>query len=177
MQKTPQRSPLEAYSEPVQVIVETPCGSRNKYKLDEQSGRMKLSKVLPEGMAFPYDFGFFPGTRAQDGDPLDVLILSDEATFPGCQIDCRLVGVLLAQQRQKDGKNVRNDRIVAVAEASVLYSEVGGLNDLSSTMLAQIEQFFVNYQKVRGIEITVLGRDDQHAAKVLLEEASISATK
>jgi inorganic pyrophosphatase len=173
MQTNQQRSQPEIHSATVQVIVETPRGSRNKYKLDEQSGRMKLSKVMPEGMVFPYDFGFFPGTRAEDGDPLDVLILSDEATFPGCQIDCRLVGVLLARQRDKEGRENRNDRIIAVAAASVRYSEVEELADLSPTMVTQIEEFFVNYQKVREIEITVLGRDSQQAARSLVEKASI----
>jgi inorganic pyrophosphatase len=99
----------------------------------------------------------------------------DEPTFPGCQIDCRLVGVLLARQRDKEGKENRNDRIIAVAEASVLYSEVVGLADLSSTLLKQIEEFFVNYQKVREIEITLLGRDDVKAAKLLLEAVSTGA--
>jgi inorganic pyrophosphatase len=164
-------------SRPVQVIVETPRGSRNKYKLDEESGRMKLSKVMPEGMVFPYDFGFFPGTRGEDGDPLDVLILSDEPTFPGCLIDCRLIGVLLARQRDKEGKENRNDRIIAVAEASVRYSEVAELADLSPTLLTQIEEFFVNYQKVREIEITVLGREGVKAARRLLEAASSDEMK
>lgn len=77
------------------AIIETPRGSRNKYKLDEKSGRYKLSKIMPEGMVFPFGFGFFPGTCADDGDPLDVLVLCDEPTFPGCEIDCRLAGVLL----------------------------------------------------------------------------------
>jgi inorganic pyrophosphatase len=127
MENDRERSQTEMQSETVQVIVETPRGSRNKYKLDEQTGRIKLSKVMPEGMVFPYDFGFFPGARAQDGNPLDILLLSDEATFPGCQIDCRLLGVLLARQRDKEGKENRNDRIIAVAEASVVYSEVTAL--------------------------------------------------
>jgi inorganic pyrophosphatase len=81
-----------------QVVVETPRGDRNKYKLDEQTGRFKLSKVMPEGMVFPFDFGYFPETKGEDGDPLDVLVLSDEPTSPGCLIDCRLIGVMLARQ-------------------------------------------------------------------------------
>ena len=85
----------------VPVVIETPRGSRNKYKLDEKSGRFKLSKIMPEGMVFPFDFGFFPGTRAEDGDPLDVLVLCEEPTSPGCQIDCRLAGVLLTSQVDK----------------------------------------------------------------------------
>jgi inorganic pyrophosphatase len=154
-----------------QVIVETPGGSRNKYKLDEQTGRIKLSKVMPEGMVFPFDFGYFPDTKGEDGDPLDVLVLSDEPTFPGCQITCRLIGVLLAQQKEKT-KEVRNDRIVAIAEASVLYSEVKQLGDLSPVLLKQIDDFFVNYQRVRDIEVTPLGHDGPECAKQLLEKAS-----
>ena len=114
-----------AHSEIVPVVIETPRGSRNKYKLDEKSGRFKLSKIMPEGMVFPFDFGFFPGTRAADGDPLDVLVLCEEPTFPGCQIDCRLAGVLLARQVDKgDTRGKRNDRIVGIAQASVLFAEV-----------------------------------------------------
>jgi inorganic pyrophosphatase len=154
-----------------QVVVETPRGSRNKYKLDEQTGRIKLSKIMPEGMVFPFDFGYFPATKGEDGDPLDVLVLSDEPTFPGCQIACRLVGVLLAQQKEKT-KNVRNDRIVAIAEASVLYSEVKQLGDLSPVLLKQIDDFFVNYQRVRNIEVTPLGHDGPERAKQLLEKAA-----
>lgn len=153
-----------------QVVVETPRGSRNKYKLDESTGRFKLSKVMPEGMVFPFDFGYFPETKSEDGDPLDVLLLSDEPTFPGCQIDCRLIGVLLARQKDKD-KEVRNDRIVAVAEASVIHSEVMQLEDLSPIVLKQVEDFFVNYQRVREIEVIPLGREGPDSAKQLLEKA------
>jgi len=115
-QKTGSRKP-----EQQQVIIETPHGSRNKYKYNEETGRMKFSKVLPEGMMFPYDFGFIPATKANDGDPLDVLVLSDEPMFPGCEIECRIVGVLKAMQRE-NGKENRNDRLIAVAEGSVLYA-------------------------------------------------------
>jgi inorganic pyrophosphatase len=158
---------------PEQVIIETPRGSRNKYKVDEETGRIKLSKVMPEGMVFPYDFGFFPGTKGQDGDPLDVLVLCDEPTFPGCQVDCRLAGVLLARQKDKGkSESNRNDRIIAVAEASVLYAGIKDLADLPSGIVQQIEDFFVNYQKVRGVEVTPLGQDGSDTAKRLLEEAT-----
>lgn len=120
---------------PVQAIVETPRGCRNKYKQDEKTGRMKLSKVMPEGMVFPYDFGFFPGTKGEDGDPVDVLILNDEPTFPSCQIDCRLVGLIRAHQKDADGTEHRNDRLIAVAEASVLFASVKELADLEQKVL------------------------------------------
>jgi inorganic pyrophosphatase len=126
----------------VPAVIETPRGSRNKYKLDENSGRFKLSKIMPEGMVFPFDFGFFPGTCADDGDPLDVLVLCDEPTFPGCQVDCRLAGVLLARQVDKgETRGKRNDRIVAIAQAALLFAEVRELADLSPVVWQQLEDF------------------------------------
>jgi inorganic pyrophosphatase len=156
----------------VQVLIETPRGCRNKYKLDEETGRMKLSKVMPEGMVFPYDFGLFPGTEGDDGDPLDVLVFHDEPTFPGCQIDCRLIGVLRAHQKDANGKEGRNDRVIAVAEASVLYASINELADLEPKVVKQIEDFFVNYQKVRDVEITLMGRGGSAEAKQKLQKAS-----
>ena len=154
-----------------QVIVETPRGSRNKYKFDQQTGRIKLSKVMPEGMIFPYDFGFLPNTKSEDGDPLDVLILSDEPTFPACQIDCRFIGVIKANQKEK-GKETRNDRLIAVAAASVLYAGVEDITDLEPAVLKQVEDFFVNYQKVRDIEFKILARDGSRSARKLVEAAA-----
>lgn len=157
-----------------QVIVETPRNSRNKYKFNEKTGRMKLSKVMPEGMMFPYDFGFIPGTKAEDGDPLDVLVLNDEPMFPGCEVECRIVGILKAKQKEKEKEN-RNDRIIAVAEGSVLYASVKELSDLDAGVLKQIEQFFTNYQRVRNIEFTVLERGGPDSALELLKQASRKA--
>ena len=91
----------KAKASSVEIIVETPKGSRNKYKYDPDNDVFKLSKVLPEGMVFPYDFGFVPSTKAADGDPLDVLMLMDEATFPGCLVECRLIGVIKAEQEEQ----------------------------------------------------------------------------
>ena len=157
----------------VPVVIETPRGSRNKYKLDEKTGRFKLSKIMPEGMVFPFDFGFFPGTHAEDGDPLDVLVLCEEPTFPGCQIDCRLAGVMLTRQVDKgDTRSKRNDRIVGIAQASVLFAEVRELADLPSVLLQQVEDFFVNYQKVRDVEVTPLGRKGPESAKRILKAAA-----
>jgi inorganic pyrophosphatase len=94
-----------AHGRRVQAVTETPRGSRNKYKMDEHSGQINLSKVMPEGMVFPYDFGFFLETCGEDGDPLDVLILTDEPTFPGCQIDCRVVARYWLSSVMKGRKN------------------------------------------------------------------------
>src|ERR1700684_3818307 len=96
----------------IQVIIETPANSRNKFAFDPQQGIFALKKVLPAGMVFPYDFGFLPQTIAPDGDPIDVLLLMDEPAFPGCAVQARLVGVI---EGGKIGgkKKIRNERQVA----------------------------------------------------------------
>src|SRR5581483_3609377 len=102
----------------IAVVVDTPRGSRNKYKYDETLGLFRLSRILPAGMSFPYDFGSVPQTRAADGDALDVLILTEAATFVGCVLMVRLLGVLRATQKEK-GRSIRNDRLIAVPETEV----------------------------------------------------------
>src|SRR5271154_6416335 len=94
----------------IQVIVETPKGSRNKYAFDQEDRIFGLKKVLPAGMTFPYDFGFVPSTLADDGDPVDVLVLMDEPAFPGCLLECRLIGVI--QGEQGKGKKIRTERSI-----------------------------------------------------------------
>src|SRR3979490_2074974 len=97
----------------IQVVIETPKGCRNKYAFDPEQKVFELKKVLPVGMAFPYDFGFIPSTKAEDGDPVDVLVLMDEPAFPGVLLKCRVVGIIEGEQGKKKNKE-RNDRIVAV---------------------------------------------------------------
>src|SRR5947209_14248375 len=99
----------------LRVVVETPKGSRNKFAFNPDEHTFELKKVLPAGMAFPYDFGFVPSTKGDDGDPIDVLVLMDEPAFPGCVLACRLIGVIEGEQEDGDGK-VRNDRVIAVAK-------------------------------------------------------------
>ena len=167
---TAARKGSSAVSSPVDVIIETPKGSRNKIKYDPSSRKFKLSKVMPEGMMFPYDFGFVPSTKADDGDPLDVLVLTDEPLFPGCLVECMLIGALKAKQKE-EGHTNRNDRLIAVANQSLLYCETKTLKDLNPKVLQQVEAFFVNYQKVRGIEVTILGHAGPKEALQILAKA------
>ncbi|MBV8049781.1 MAG: inorganic diphosphatase, partial [Acidobacteriaceae bacterium] len=153
------------------VIIETPRGSRNKYKYEPSNKMYKLSKVMPEGMVFPYDFGYIPSTKAEDGDPLDVLVLTDEPLFPGCLIECKLIGAIEAEQEEK-GKKHRNDRLVAVATQSLLYSEIEKLGQLNPVVLKQIKDFFVNYQRVRDIRFTVLGEHGPERAVEILQKSA-----
>jgi inorganic pyrophosphatase len=171
--KNPSTSPGHSSDQPVrvQVIIETPRGSRNKLKYDPVSRRFKLSKVLAEGMMFPYDFGYVPSTKAEDGDPLDVLVLTDEPLFPGCLVDCILIGVIKAEQ-EEEGEITRNDRLIAVAEQSLLYAETRTLHNLNPTILKQIEDFFVNYQRARNIRFAVLARGEAQETRTVLQKAS-----
>jgi inorganic pyrophosphatase len=97
------------------ALVDTPKGSRNKFKYDAKLGLYVLGGVLPVGASFPYDFGFVPSTRGGDGDPLDVLLLMEEPAFVGCLVPTRLVGVIEAEQTERDGDTERNDRLIGVA--------------------------------------------------------------
>jgi inorganic pyrophosphatase len=157
------------------VVIETPKDSRNKLKYDPAKRMFRLSKVMPKGMVFPFDFGFVPGTKAEDGDPLDVLVLTDDPLFPGCLVDCLLAGVIEMEQEEQ-GEKKRNDRLIAVAKASLLYAELKDLADLNPTVLKQIEAFFVNYQKVRDIEVNVLGRRGPDKALEILRRSRTART-
>jgi inorganic pyrophosphatase len=140
----------------LRVVIETPKGSRNKFALNAEDHVFELKKVLPAGMSFPYDFGFVPSTRADDGDPIDVLVLMDEPAFPGCVLKCRVIGVI--QGEQGNGKKkVRNDRIVAVEKGAHSWAEIKTIDDLGKKFADELEEFFVDYHKLSGEQYRVLG--------------------
>jgi inorganic pyrophosphatase len=168
-QKLGHLSAREPDSGLVRVVVDTPKGSRNKYKYDEQLGLYRLSKVLPLGSAFPYDFGFIPSTRAADGDPLDVLVLGEDALFPGCLVTIRLVGVIQAEQTEH-GKTFRNDRLIGAIETSVNRPAIQTLEDLRPERLDEIEHFFMAYNHLEGRHFTPLGRHGPAMAEQLLAD-------
>jgi inorganic pyrophosphatase len=139
------------------IVIETPRQSRNKFKYDESLGIFGLGGVLPMGTVFPFDFGFLPSTIGQDGDPLDVLLLMDEPTFPGCLVSARLIGVIEAEQTEK-GKTERNDRLIAVAANSHNHQEITSIHQLPANLLHEIEHFFISYNDAKGKRFKVLGR-------------------
>lgn len=151
------------------VIVDTPKGSRNKYKYDASLGLFKLGSVLPAGALFPFDFGFIPSTKGGDGDPLDVMTLMDESAFPGCMIVARLIGVIEAEQG-KQGKMERNDRLIAVAVESRIHQNLKTLVDLNQNLLEEIEHFFVSYNEIKGKEFKSLGNFGPERARKVVEE-------
>ncbi|HEY4048587.1 MAG TPA: inorganic diphosphatase [Acidobacteriaceae bacterium] len=158
----------------LQVIIETPKGSRNKFAFDPKQEIFILKSVLPTGMDFPYDFGFVPRTLAPDGDPLDVLLLMDEPAFPGCAVRARLIGVIEGEQIAGP-KTIRNDRLVTIAEANHMYRNVTKLNDLPDQFLRELENFFVNYHRLEGKQYKLLGCKGIKAALRLIKEARKAA--
>jgi inorganic pyrophosphatase len=143
----------------IRVIIETAKGSRNKFSYDEELHVFRLKKVLPEGMSFPCDFGFVPSTLADDGDPLDVLVLMDEAGCTGALVDCRVIGAILGEQTsKKEPKPVRNDRLLAVAIPSHTHSDLQDIGQLNDHQLRELEAFFVNYHRQYEEKFKLLGR-------------------
>ncbi|HKS29245.1 MAG TPA: inorganic diphosphatase [Pyrinomonadaceae bacterium] len=161
----------------VNVIIETPKGSRNKFNYDESLGLFKLGGVLPAGASFPFDFGFIPATLGGDGDPLDVLVLMDEPAFAGCLVTTRLIGVIEAEQTERDGETTRNDRLIAVAADSRAHSDVKTIDELNKNLLDEIEHFFVSYNVIKGKEFKPLGRFGPARARKLVEEGMKSFQK
>jgi inorganic pyrophosphatase len=151
-------------------VVDTPKGSRNKYKYDAKAGIWRLSKVLPLGASFPFDFGFVPCTRGGDGDSMDVLVLSEESAFVGCVMPARLIGVLEAEQTE-NGKTERNDRLVAVIETPHNPPPFRSLEELGKQRIEEIEHFFISYNEMEGREFKSLGQRGPERAKAILDAA------
>ena len=163
-------SPFKDDSEEINVIIETPKGSRNKYNYDHDLGLFKLGGVLAAGHSFPFDFGFIPNTLGGDGDPLDVLVLMDEPAFTGCLVNVRLVGVIEAEQTEKNGETTRNDRLIAVTTNSHEHKNIKSINDLSEILVDDIEHFFVSYNEAKGKKFKPIGRFAGQKAKKLVDE-------
>jgi len=150
----------------VDALVEVPKGSRNKFEYDDGSGRMRLNRVLYSPLHYPADYGFIPGTLAEDGDHLDVLILTYEATFPGCLVPVRPVGVL--DMRDEKG---RDQKILAVPDGDPRFKEVTDLPDLPPHFLAEIRHFFEVYKTLEHKETEVFGWSGAEAAEQTVREA------
>ena len=158
----------EADKQMLRVVIETPKGSRNKFAFNAEQHVFELKKVLPAGMTFPYDFGFVPSTLAEDGDPVDVLVLMDEPAFPGCVLSCRPVGVIEGEQKDKKGKE-RNDRIIAVEKDAHSFADVKTIDDMGKKFEQELEEFFVNYHKLTGKEYRVLAMKGPDQARKLVK--------
>jgi inorganic pyrophosphatase len=167
---------LEAFDKDsgcVNAIIDTPKGSRNKFKFDEKLGLFKLGGSLPLGAVFPFDFGYVPATRGGDGDPLDILVLMDDPAFVGCLVPAKLIGVIEAEQTE-DNETTRNDRLIAVEANSRNHSHVRFLGDLNGNLIYEIERFFISYNETKGKKFEILGRYGPERATAVIEAAKVS---
>ena len=153
------------------AVIEAARQTANKFKFEPKLGLFVHNSVLPAGASFPFDFGFIPGTKGDDGDPIDVLVLMDEPAFVGAIVPIRLIGAIEAEQRERDGEVVRNDRLLAVACASQMYRDVHEIDDLPDALVEQVEHFWISYNQIKGKRFRVLGRGNAKAAAKLVRTA------
>jgi inorganic pyrophosphatase len=157
------------------VIVETPKGSTIKYDYNIKFACYESGRMLPAGMAFPYDFGFIPGTKGEDGDPLDVIIYSSEPRFTGCVVECRIIGGIKVLQHERNGNKVRNDRFIAVPVKDRNTHDITDISDITDMELTSLEQFFINYNAATGKKFIPLDRMDAAMAVQTIEGNQLPA--
>lgn len=173
-------SRLDAYDDDTKcwrAIIETPRGSPHKYDYDVDHGCYELKKTLPEGMRFPLDFGFVPGTLGEDGDPVDVLVMLDYPAVCGALVRIRPIGAIKARQKKKGGAWKRNDRLIAVAGHSRTLADVRSLGDMRPNQLDELIEFFTQYNKLEGRKFHPLGTCGADAAEKLLRDGIRKAKK
>jgi inorganic pyrophosphatase len=154
----------------VNALIEILCGSRNKYEYDEELGVIALDRTLYSAVHFPTDYGFVPGTRGADGDPLDVLVLVEESVFPGCLVRVRLLGVLTIQK--SDGTPGR--KLLAAPVGEPRFAQYHDIDNIPPHLLKEIEHFFEVYKELEGSTIASLGWDGVRAADAALADEVIA---
>jgi inorganic pyrophosphatase len=160
--------PTWADGEHVFAVVETPRGSTCKLDFEPKLGAFTLAKPLMAGLAYPYDWGFIPSTQAEDGDPLDVLIMHEAQTYPGVVLRCIPVGVLEVEQHKNSGKTERNDRVFAVPDRSPHETDLKDIRHLPARACEELEQFFRATNALENKELKFLGwRGPNYAVKVI----------
>jgi inorganic pyrophosphatase len=149
----------------VEIVVEIPRGSRNKYEFDEHAKVFRLDRVLSSAVYYNFDYGFIEGTRAGDGDHTDAILLIGEGTFPGCRVWARPVGGL-----EMSDENGFDFKVLCVAQADPQYAHYNSLVDVSPHRLAEIENFFQTYKLLENKEVEIVGWRDIDRARQVLEE-------
>lgn len=150
----------------VNAIVEIPKGRRNKFEVDKQTGLIKLDRYLYSSSVYPGDYGFIPQTHAEDGDPLDILVMVNEPTFSGCLIEARVVGMF----RMKD-KGQNDFKVLGVPNADPLFGQISKLEDVPSHFLREVEHFFATYKQLEGISTESLGWSSAEEATAEVRES------
>jgi len=154
----------------VRMIVEIPKNSTNKYEYDCHLGVFRLDRALYSPMHYPGDYGFIPRTLADDGDPIDVLVLMDEPAFPGCVLTCRLIGVIEGETVE-DGGATRNDRLIGIETNTHTFAAIKTIDDLGDHFLEELKVFFSGYHQLSDHEYRVIAARGPRVARDHVEEA------
>jgi inorganic pyrophosphatase len=160
---------LEPGPEPpdlIYVIVEIPKGSRNKYEYSKELGVLKLDRVLFSSLYYPGDYGLIPRSYYEDGDPLDVLVMNNEATFPGCVIEARPIGMFKMLDR-----DMPDDKILAVPARDPLFEGYQSIDDIPQHFLREVAHFFEVYKDLEGVRIKTIGWEGVEKARQQIEHA------
>ncbi len=148
----------------INVLIEIAAGSKNKYEFDKDMNALALDRVLSSSVMYPYDYGFVPNTLADDGDPLDGMVIMDEPTFPGCVIAARPIGMM----EMIDGGD-RDEKILCVPDADPRYKHVKSLKDIPQHRLDEIAEFFLTYKNLEKKKVEVLGWKDVETVQPLVD--------
>lgn len=159
-------TPGKKFPNEVYVVIEIPKGSRNKYEFNEDFGLVELDRVNYTAMAHPYDYGFIPGTRSEDGDHLDAFVLLDNSAFPGALVAARPVGVLFMVD---DGE--KDEKVIAVPAKDPRYNHIKDLSDLSPHIKKEIEHFFLHYKDLQKVVVELKGWGNAEKAKDVIEKS------
>lgn len=147
------------------ALIEIPYGSRNKYEIDKETGRVRLDRVLYSAMAYPGEYGYIENTLAPDGDPLDILVIASEPTVPGCIVPARVLGYLATLDR-----GVEDYKLIAVVDCDPRYAHIQRLEDLSPFVLQEISNFFENYKVLQQMHVDVCGYMSLEATLNVIEQ-------
>lgn len=149
----------------VEAIIEIPMGTKNKFEINKESGKIKLDRVLYSALTYPGEYGFIDNTLSPDGDPLDILVLSSYPTFPGCVVDARVIGYLAIIDNGD-----HDEKIIAVVDKDPRFENINKLEDLTEHQRAEIKDFFQNYKTLQNIKVTTKDFHNKKEALILIEK-------
>ncbi len=149
----------------VEAIIEIPMGTRNKYEVDHKTGRIVLDRVLYSSVSYPCEYGYIPNTLSGDGDPLDILVLSTSATFPGCVVKARVLGYLEILDRGQT-----DEKLISVVDTDPRWDHIQKLSDLPEHTMLEIREFFKTYKHLQNISVQVGNIYGLEEAKLLIQE-------
>ncbi len=150
----------------VEAIIEIPLKTKNKFEIDKESNKIKLDRVLYSSMSYPAEYGYIENTLCNDGDPLDILVISSEPTFPGCVVPARVIGYLNVIDNGKE-----DYKLIAVVDVDPRYDHINELSDLSNFTLDEIKDFFKNYKTLQDICVEVFDYHDRTEAIKLINNS------